>query len=1121
MERLRENRSENRGVSEVAPVLELTTCYQSFQYSIDSPRELPHLAEIGGKHEIAIGRCRERCSFEWPMGATGVSPVRVWFLTDVFDLTLRRDLMRSKNWFLCAAVAAACSATTLGQDCGAPIVAVEGANLIDTTSQTADIDLTGICDPGPFGTDSIYNVAYYSFVSTLDGDWTLSTCNIADFDTRIAVMSVCGDVTTTIVCLDDTAGCANFTTTLVLPGTVAGTTYYIAVGGYSNADFGTGTLQITSGGGGGGGGGTGCGSDNPQDCCVAGSTPGCNDETCCTTVCAADAYCCDTQWDQICADEAAGLCKICGATPCVPDFTVCNVFEGEDCGLDFNGGCNSPAPIYGTIAVGDKLCGNMWADANVRDTDWFLLTSPGRYVTFSLTSAVPSYLFVADYACPPGIVASNTLGGCPVVVPSVCLPAGDWVVIALPSLFGGFPCPGGDYVLEVTDDGLDCTGPENDECDGALEILEGVTPFDTNGAFTGTVIPESCDEGFGVGFAKTLWYTFTPSTSGIWTFSTCNTCDYDSRLAIFTDDCLAMQIVACNDDGAGCGLTSSMNAQLEAGIPYRLAIGGFDGGGTGTISIAPFVSCPMDCSSSATELEACGSDTNGGCNDPSGANATESIALNGSVCGTFWADGGTRDTDWYSFNLAADATVNLTVNASLTVTIGLLDGNCPPAIFAIDGAQSCGAFLEGCLPAGNCVAFVALGSFTGTPCGSGDLNNYQAILSELAPCDAPSCGEGTNDCCVAQVTPYCSDATCCSAVCAADAYCCDTEWDQICADAALATCEVCGAGPPPANDECVGAIEILNGDTAFDTTTATGVELTACAEFGGNIHNNLWYTYVATQNGTLTVSTCNTATYDTKIAFFSGDCSALVYLACDDDGPGCANLTSSMSVSVTQGQSYYLLLGGYSAASRGTGTVNLSYGGGGGGGPANDLCVNAQALAVGFTNFSTIGASGTSVTACAEFGGNIYNDIWYTYSPEYDGIAKFSLCPANGGSAAYDSKVAIFSGNCSALAYITCDDDTCGLSSEVSWDVECGTTYYITLGAYGATGFGTGVIALLQDGSACSPPGDPADLNGDGVVDAADLSILLNCWGQACADLNGDGGTDAADLSILLNSWTV
>jgi hypothetical protein len=57
-------------------------------------------------------------------------------------------------------------------------------------------------------------------------------------------------------------------------------------------------------------------------------------------------------------------------------------------------------------------------------------------------------------------------------------------------------------------------------------------------------------------------------------------------------------------------------------------------------------------------------------------------------------------------------------------------------------------------------------------------------------------------------------------------------------------------------------------------------------------------------------------------------------------------------------------------------------------------------------------------------------------------------------------------------------------------------------------------------------PGTPpcsADLFPDGVVSAADLSILLERWGpcsgSCIADIDGDGNVGAADLSLLLVSW--
>ena len=54
---------------------------------------------------------------------------------------------------------------------------------------------------------------------------------------------------------------------------------------------------------------------------------------------------------------------------------------------------------------------------------------------------------------------------------------------------------------------------------------------------------------------------------------------------------------------------------------------------------------------------------------------------------------------------------------------------------------------------------------------------------------------------------------------------------------------------------------------------------------------------------------------------------------------------------------------------------------------------------------------------------------------------------------------------------------------------------------------------------------EPGDVLVDGMVDGADLSILLQDWGTCppkggCpADFNHDGMVDGADLSILLEEW--
>ncbi len=52
--------------------------------------------------------------------------------------------------------------------------------------------------------------------------------------------------------------------------------------------------------------------------------------------------------------------------------------------------------------------------------------------------------------------------------------------------------------------------------------------------------------------------------------------------------------------------------------------------------------------------------------------------------------------------------------------------------------------------------------------------------------------------------------------------------------------------------------------------------------------------------------------------------------------------------------------------------------------------------------------------------------------------------------------------------------------------------------------------------------GSPADLNDDGLVNGADLGLMLADWGSCggCgADLNGDGLVNGADLGLLLADW--
>ncbi len=80
---------------------------------------------------------------------------------------------------------------------------------------------------------------------------------------------------------------------------------------------------------------------------------------------------------------------------------------------------------------------------------------------------------------------------------------------------------------------------------------------------------------------------------------------------------------------------------------------------------------------------------------------------------------------------------------------------------------------------------------------------------------------------------------------------------------------------------------------------------------------------------------------------------------------------------------------------------------------------------------------------------------------------------------------------------------------------------YVRISGAASFGLSPEVDAIADVAAASSP----ADLDGNGSVNAADLAILLGAWtgsggsGGGDADLDGDGDVDASDLAILLGAW--
>ena len=130
------------------------------------------------------------------------------------------------------------------------------------------------------------------------------------------------------------------------------------------------------------------------------------------------------------------------------------------------------------------------------------------------------------------------------------------------------------------------TPPPNDDCENAIAVGNGSTNFDTTDATTdGPNLPAGCDEGFGLSLVRDIWYRYTSPCTGTATFDFCGS-GFDTRVAAyaFNQNACPGAFIACNDDS--CGLQSQMTFSVSVGQQYLIRVGGFSGGGTGTMVVS-------------------------------------------------------------------------------------------------------------------------------------------------------------------------------------------------------------------------------------------------------------------------------------------------------------------------------------------------------------------------------------------------------------------------------------------------------------------------------------------------------------------------------------------------------
>lgn len=616
--------------------------------------------------------------------------------------------------------------------------------------------------------------------------------------------------------------------------------------------------------------------------------------------------------------------------------------------------------------------------------------------------------------------------------------------------------------------------PANDQCLQAITIACGQTVQGSTSTATADGNAINCVTNIS---APGVWYSIVGTGDAI-TLSTCLNYGFDTKLNVYSGPCQALVCVAGNDDGGDCEQGSTVVFPSEVGVNYLVLVQGYDN------SIGDFdlsVSCgpiTQDHCPGAVPI-ACGESLSG---------STENASLDAiAFCGTGIQAPGV----WYTFtgisdpvtittceSFDYDTRVNVYAGGCATLTcVGGNDdtpgsGTCSTFSFLPDENEQYHILVQGYDGAtGNFqleLACLTCGTPTQVFAGAGDVNAYiswqsmnpgSTYVVEVGPIGFVP-GSGT-------VTTGTVDSEDASAI--INGLTAGTEY-------AFYLHEVCGdedmslrvgpltfmtlTTPPAVNSVCSGALPLACGDSLVGNTMESFFLPGPTCGPANITARGLWYALVG-NGGTVTVSTCGTASYDTKISVYNGACGDLECVAGGDDAPGCSGNTSRATFQTVAGETYSVFVHGYAQQSGDfllTATCAPTCS------PIanNDLCSGAQEIIP--TAFGTCSpSSGNNVCAFASGAPNPpctpYTpvvDVWYTFNTGSQTSFTVSLAAltANGVNAALYTQ-------CDELTYLDCVPGVSG-----PWflnNLETDTDYLIRVWNSGGPSAGSFAICIETD----------------------------------------------------------
>ena len=251
-----------------------------------------------------------------------------------------------------------------------------------------------------------------------------------------------------------------------------------------------------------------------------------------------------------------------------------------------------------------------------------------------------------------------------------------------------------------------------------------------------------------------------------------------------------------------------------------------------------------------------------------------------------------------------------------------------------------------------------------------------------------------------------------------------------------------------------GPCDLPAGEVCDETLTAnfgtyTGSTASSLHDYSGSCRANtapdIVYAFTPPSSGSVCIDSFG-SDYDTLVYAQTTCGDEDTDVGCDDDTSG---LQSQIEIGGVGGQTYYIVVDGYSSAS-GNYTLNIRDG-------TCDTGIGDTCSGVEINGFGTF--DGTTSGLVDDFHGTCTTanspDRVYRFRSPVSG----TVCADTFGSS-YDTVLYVRTSCSDEGSSIACNDDMSSLQSQVEFDVNDGTTYYIVVDGFGSSNSGDYVLNL-------------------------------------------------------------